>query len=326
MFKFFGKSYHVQYVALFLLGLILWSPAFYGCDIHNVSTIYNGSFAELINIFTSGLSPLIKTSIAYVIVFLLGILINRQATRHGIIEKNSLLVMLLFVVLSSIFPFNMRLGAQTVAGFLSFFLIAGLFRHDQEVGNIILSFDTGIIAGLIGLIYYPFFLLFIFLWFSLKIIGGVSIRNIMASTLGIVTPLTGEYLFYYFSGKENDYLEKLINVFQLSPVFSQLDSTESMFFVVVAFAFGIIGLFAVKNPAKLAIKQRKFLSILGLYDVLLVTLLLIFFDKTMIFISFPAVAIILGNVFGTIAGSKRLNILFFIVLLLILVNNWINCF
>ncbi len=326
MLKFFGKSYLIQYFALFLLGLVLWSPAIAGCvDLPKI-TQYNSAFDGLLN-FISGWPLFSKVMIAYLLVYFLAAMVNSLAARYSLIEKNSLLVMAMFIVLSSLFTFNMTLGPALLGGFFTYLLIAGLFKHDLITDNIVLSFNTGIFAGMIGLLYYPAFFLFFFIWFSLRIIGGTSWRNIAASMLGVFLPLFGEYLFFFFSGEESHYLEKLSAAFQTTnELLSGLDSADKLYYLVVVASFMIIGFFAIYNPVKLAVKQRKFLSVLGLFSISMMVILLFFNQPDFIFVAFPAVAIILGNVFSTVADSKKLNILFLIVLIMILANNWINCF
>ena len=326
MLKFFGKSYFIQYLSLVILGLILWSPAFTGCVRFPELNEYNGILAESLE-FLRGLPYFISVSAAFILVYISGILINKLAQRFLVIDKNSLYVILMFIVLSSLFVFNMVLAFHLVAGLLMSFFVLEIFRHEVTSDNIVLSFNTGFYLGLIGLIYYPAFFLVLIIWVSLKIIGGVTWRNSAASFIGAAIVLFGDYLYYFFSENESLFFEQIEKGFKVSfQLFSGVAfDNVTLFYLIILAIFFLAGIFAINNQGKLAIRQRKLMLILGLLSVSLVVILLFFNSKAMIFLMFPVVAIIIGNILEKVAGSKRLSIIFYITVILILINNWISC-
>ena len=325
MLKFFSKSYIVQYISILFLGLILWSPAFTGCVRFPVLNQYNGEFAGLFT-FLNEIPNILSVLIAFVLTYFLGMLLNNMAQRFSVIDKNSLYVLLIFVILSSLFTFNMIMAYQIIAGFILFFLILEIFKSEVVSENIILSFNAGFFLGLIGLFYFPASILILFIWFSLNIVGGISWRNIAASFIGVLIVIFGDYLYFFFTSNEEVFFQNLSRAFTVSfDWLNNLNNNISLFYLIMLAVFFIAAIFAINNPVKLAIRQRKILSIMGLLTIFLVVLLLLFNTKPMVYPVFLPVAIIFGSVLEKISKTKRINIMFLITLILILVNNWLSC-
>jgi hypothetical protein len=324
MLEFFRNSYLGQYLTVFFLGLILWSPRFLGCSDHVTNSFIVGD-PDWVDILKN-INPVIGTVLAFLIVYFTGILLNNLASHYEFIEKNSLYVLLMFVVVSSLFAVLENLSLIVINSLFIYLLLFKLFKHDEAPHNVFIALDAGLFLGLVAVWFNPALFLLPVLWISFIIIGGVSWRSFVSSILGVMMPLFGEYLYYFFTGDEQLFFEHFSNSFvsilNFNVPFHFAGFTLSTGMLIV---FTIIGLLAISAKGKLSIRSRKLFNILGLFILSTAFLIFVFYSENQISLLFPPVAVIIGYIFNTMAGSKRINILFGIILIMILINNWVSC-
>ena len=317
--KFFNKSYFPQYLAIFLLGVAWWLPVLFS---HGVQD--HREFFAPANFFPDVLEHWkINGWVTFIAVYLLGYLINKLAGIYGFTDKNSTLTFLFFMAFSSLLTHSLLSFQALLILMFSYFFTFLLFSHDSQTENTVRSFDAGFVLGLTGVIYPPAIFLIVAFWAALLVIGGVSWRNLITGSLGVMAPLFAVYLYYYFSGKETLFFQVLYNQVHDSLVWLSGLTEDKIFYLGFLAVFFLLGLLSVFSKRKLSVRLRRFQLILGILIMATSIVAVLYYDPNFIAFLLPWLALISGNVFTTVEDSKRISVLLAVIFVLLLVNNLI---
>ncbi len=327
MLKFFQRSFPLQFFIIFISGIILWMPVFIGCSPEIAETYLNGSLSVFIWNIYNELPDFIVVFVSYFLVFITGILVNNMVSKENIIDKNSLTILFLYILLSSLFPGEVAHSSLPLAGVLLYPFFKKVIKHEEVSGNYLLSYDTGLILGIISLFYYPLISGFLFIWLSFLIIKGLGWRNYVTSFLGVLTPLSVEYFYSFFSGKEKMFINRLTSAFTVKNVsFDILHSSFGYLLVSLLIIAIIGGLISLNLSVKMTVKQRKIMSVFGMYSVFFSLLIILFNGENTFYLLLPSIAVIYGYFLEGVSENKKVNILMISVIISVLVNNWFICF
>ncbi len=267
---------------------------------------------------------LISLFFSFFFMLLQAFMFNRLIADKNIVDRNSWLPALIFIVLISS-SFNL-FGLQPI-WFANFFMIIALEKvfevFDEDTVNIEI-FNVGLFISIASLFYFPATLFIILLIAALIIYYQINLRAILASVAGLLLPWIFVILYYYWYdllGEKLNYLRELrINFDLLSLPITPFGWA----------AIGVIGLISVIAIVKLylgtlrdkPIRIRKRLQILLIY--LIISILSISFVGTHVKVHHGIIVIPLA---GIIAGFFQENrrallgeILFSLLLLLLLVG------
>ncbi|RLD91378.1 MAG: hypothetical protein DRJ09_01325 [Bacteroidetes bacterium] len=325
MLKFFNKGFFVQYAFTFVLGLLLWLPAIVMSPLVEEPNFYWGELAKVIFDVNTNF-PVTGIILAYLLVYITALFINRMATDFGLVSKTSTLPLFVFIVMIGFSPSFHYMSPFIIILPLLMLLYLLLFKHYHNENNVFLSFDTGVILGIIALIYPPTAIVILVIWISLLSFKGISWRNFVVSLLGLLFPAFLAYSYYFFSGNESLAaglfpIKTLFN-FNLTYFPLSLNSLLNLILLLVSFISAIKVMQQQKN---LTIQQRSH------YTAVAVSIFLLLFVQLFLSLQLstslllvPAAALTVSNMLSNSSlKSKWINLLLVSVVIVSLINSFL---
>lgn len=267
---------------------------------------------------------MISLIFSFFFMLLQAFMFNRVIADKSIVDRNSWLPALIFIVLISS-SFNL-FGLQPI-WFANFFMLIALdkvFEVFNEDSVNIEIFNVGLFISIASLFYFPATLFIILLISALVLYYQLNLRAILASIGGLILPWIFVILYYYWF----DLLgEKLVYLQELSINFNLLALPITPFGWA---SIGVIGLISITAIVRLylgtlrdkPIRIRKRLQILLIYLVL--SIVSIAFVGTHVNVHHGIIVLPLaGIIAGFFQENKRAllgEILFSLLLLLLLVG------
>jgi len=233
----FKQKHPFLLVLLPLIAMVLWADAFL---LYNSVSLSSDNVAPLYYYIAIWFDQYRFLSVLLSFLFLIiqALMFNRIITDKGLVDRNSQLPALFYIVLMSN---NFSLMGLQPVWFANFFLIISLdkiFDVFNEDDVFIEVFNVGFFISLASLFYIPA------LWFILLIISAlfiyflVNIRGILASVIGFLTPYGFVALYYFWHDRLG---EKASELFNFNLLFSEL----SFYITPIGWAsIGVIGLVA----------------------------------------------------------------------------------
>src|ERR1035437_1483732 len=122
--RFFRSGFATQYIAIGIIGILLWSRAFFSPPgmppPDGPVPLYELIYALL------NTSPHAASLIGFILTLLSAFLLNRLLTRNEVVLKNSSLSALIFIALMSYFPFLLTLHQLSIATFILIMILERL--------------------------------------------------------------------------------------------------------------------------------------------------------------------------------------------------------
>jgi hypothetical protein len=200
--KFKGTGLDVV-ILIFIVGLLVWGGSFFhpgvpsslGYDVRPMPF-----FALLLKI--DALKPVISVLFTFILVLVTSFLIVNFNTSDFFIGERTFLPGLFYILISGIFP-----GLQVLNPVLPavVFLIPGLRKimDSYKVQGTAYSFFSAGLLISIGSLFYCSFIWFGFLlMIGIAILRTGNIKEIILSTLGLITPWFLTFGFLYIAGKD----------------------------------------------------------------------------------------------------------------------------
>ena len=138
---------------------------------------------------------------SYVLVLLTGLSINRMVARYGMLRKQSMMVLIMYGLLSSAFLSVQKLSP---VWFFVFFFIIGLeriFSGVQKHNPTANCFDAAFFMGLGSLFYAKGVFFFPLLLIAIGVLRLASFRSVTASVLGLLLPFILSFVWYFYWNK-----------------------------------------------------------------------------------------------------------------------------
>ena len=204
MLKFFGSSYIIQYVALFLIALVIWMPAF----IHPAGLPESfGMEAPLYQLLEGllGKLPFLVPYLAFLFILSQAILLNIILSYHELTPRNSLLTSFLFIVFFSTSPALQTIYPAMIVMFLMIALLHLIFKMQGQEDNITTVFSAGMLISLSSMIYLPVIFLLLFLWQVFMIYRIFSWREWVVSLAGLSIPYIYLLTFLWWTDRVSEY-------------------------------------------------------------------------------------------------------------------------
>jgi len=256
-------------------------------------------------------------SLAVVLISFQAIYLNYVVNQFKLVDNNTHLVSLFYVLLSVSNTSLLIVNHVLIVNTFLLFTLHQLFRMYNTRKDFTLAFNTGLLTGLITLIYYPAILIFPLVWIVLIYTKTPHWREFVISVLGLLLPVVF-YVTYYFL---TDQLTVLINSIPNNYVVfgkEQLPATHigrSFFYVLVVVGF-FSGINLIKQLDKNVVKIRKLLLVVVVMMILLTTSLLInSFDyfATFLLLATP-LSILLACYFNQVKRSWLAEMIFLCLL------------
>jgi hypothetical protein len=257
---------------LLLYGLALNWPLFFNkipaAINSNDSFLYQYFFGILIK-YTNNT---IIASIAFFILFLQAVSINKIVTDQKMFQRNNYLTGMSYLLITSIF--HVGLTSTLIAVSFLIWILSIMFNTSTQGNPKKNVFNIGLLTGVTVLIFSPAFLFVFVVFFGLLIFRPFKIQEWIVLVLGIIAPFYFVFAFGFLLDK-NEFLT-IPSMFLRLPKFN-LSGFEigslctTLLLVIIGFAF------TQSNMRKLLVQSRNCWSIITV--VLIFALLVPFFNK-----------------------------------------------
>ena len=241
-------------------------------------------------------------------VFLEAWLVNHIVTKHSILNKDSFLPALFFVLLNSLYPQQLFLSPQLIGNLFIIFMFYRLCNLYEAERPLYIVLDSGLYLGLAVLFNYDTLVYLPFILISVVLMTYFNIRFLLASIFGILLPIYLLCVLFFL----NDNLNDLIIIVNKSLDRTYLNQIKFNWIKLIPWILitGIVfvsGISLQTNYFKNKVKTRRILFTVALFIAISILLVLIEDHNIVFGICYLAVpvSIIMANYFI----SSRLAIL-----------------
>lgn len=325
MLSFFKNSYISQQIAVVVIALVLWLPAF----ITKSAFIPSEFQTPLYNIIVSLLdfSPFLLNAMAFFVYLLSVFLFNSVLSANRLVSKYSTIGAFAFVMmmccspeLHSCYPFIFACPFILMA-MHTLFLIYQTDAPENYMMNI------GYFIGIASLFYYPSVFLMIWVLLSLLIFRFKGLRLFMIPIVGfmIINALLLGISFMF--GKYDLLIDSYSNFFRNISFSVELTSVNKILLAVSGILFIVSVLRIVGNPG--SDKGTNVRKRVGVSLLLAVFAVIIFFmqkplmNNALIFMMF---AMFYAMILSDIRKSKIANVIMVVFLMLVVANQYLPLF
>ncbi len=188
MFLKLYKSKHPSIFYLMLLtSLALWSKTLFFSDSPIIETSTNMPLYQmLINLFDGNV--LLQNFTAYLMLAFQSILLVVLNKRHGFINYQGYLYVLIFFFVSSGMSSMQQLSAPLFSNLFFLFALSMVLSAFQKSNALSILFNTGILLNIATLFYAGMVFYILVLWIATIIIRGLDFRELIVMLLGYLTP------------------------------------------------------------------------------------------------------------------------------------------
>ncbi|MFW5724896.1 MAG: DUF6427 family protein [Bacteroidota bacterium] len=317
----FKNNHPFTLTLLVIVALALWLDGFF---LHQHTSLPQANHAPLYTLLVGFFeqNTLLSVVLSFLFMIAQAFMFNAIVTDKNLVERNSKLPALMYIVLMSS-SFNL-FGMHPVwfANFFMLIALSKMFEVFREEAVFIEIFNVGFFISLASLFYFPALSLILLFIASLIIYYLVNLRALLASLIGLGLPYIFVALYYYWFNR----LQEQWDTFARLPFDAGLSSMQFVPFGWVSIIIiGFIGIIAITR-LYLGTLRDKPIRIRRRYNVLLVYLLIsiasvAFAGKHTIFhhgiIMLPLAGILAG--FFQVNNRKMANEILFTILLLLIV-------
>lgn len=196
----FRKYTPLNILLLSAVGLVLCLGVF----THLPDNLMPVFFEPAISNFTGKLSPenispQANVLITLVLTIVQALLINTVINRFNLVGRSSFLAALMYMTLASLMLPFLVLSPILICNFLTIWMLDKLLSIYRRTEIKSLMFDLGMIVALGSLVYFPFIIMLLLLWFSLIIFRPFDWREWLAIPIGFATVyfLLGVVYFWF---------------------------------------------------------------------------------------------------------------------------------
>lgn len=213
----FKEKHPFLFVLLPVIALVLWSDAFFGYNSVALSSKNAAPLYYWIAVFFDQ-HRFWSVLLGFSLMIIQAYMFNRVITDKGLVDRNSQLPALFYIVLMSSSFSMMGLHAIWFANFFLIISLDKIFDVFNEDDVFLEVFNVGFFISIASLFYLPS------LWFVLLLIASlfiyylVNIRGILAAILGFFTPFMFLTVYYFWHDK---LAEKVTEYFSLQILFQE---------------------------------------------------------------------------------------------------------
>ena len=320
MIKFFRQSYAIQYVAIALLAIALWIPAFTSAK---ATMGLSEPVTPLFNLIDGllGFSPTIQLIFAFLLLVLDTLIFNAVMVKHQIIGKVSTLGAFVFVLLMSLtrtqtcfYPFIL----SSIFILLIINEIYDVYLFSNPEMNLL---KVGILVALSSMCYFPSIVLILWVMAALPIVKKGTLRLELIPLLGFLFTyflyFVGVYLFGDFLKIVHAYQDYLLNVMLSVEGFNLLNIILLIFLVVISIVM-LLG----NSKLEKAFAVRVKITLCVLMMVVAVALLFWGGNVLMNGLIFIVLAILFAYEFTYMDNTGWANLVLTLFLLLVFANHY----
>lgn len=258
---------------LLLYGLALNWPLFFKSAPATINSNDTFLYQYFIGIFNKFTSDTIISGVAFLILFLQAVILNKIATDQKLFQRNNYLVGMSYLLITSIFHIGFSSALLSIGVLI--WILSILFNMSNQGNPKKNIFNIGLLSGLAILIFFPTFLFVFVILFGLLIFRPFRIQEWFIVILGIITPFYFVFAFGYLLDKF-EILNSPTLYFSIPKFHLSAFEIGSICLTVL---LSIIGFgFAQSNMRKLLVQSRNCWTIITAF--LFFAIFIPFFNKT----------------------------------------------
>ena len=151
-----------------------------------------------------------SVSLAFIFIILQALLLNFVVNRHKLLEEQTLLPALSYILVSSLFyEFNIFSPPLLAAFFISWSADRILGIHKMEKADMEI-FDAGLLIAVASLFYLPSALLLIWLFISLSIQRAFNPREWIVALVGFLVPFFLAFTYFFWMDSLDYFLQEYL--------------------------------------------------------------------------------------------------------------------
>jgi hypothetical protein len=208
-------------------------------------------------------SPIIYPILAFTLIFLQAILLNRFINAQRMTNKPSFFPGMSYMLITSLLPEWNFFSAPLIINTILLFILSGLFKIYNQPNAKAAIFNIGLGLGIASFLFFPAITFLIWILLALAVMRPFKLNEWVLCLVGIITP----YYFYgvYLFLTDKWSIDNLFPHFSIGlPAITQSAwLAGSAFLLIVPFLMG--GYFVQDNLRRMLIQVRKGWSLLLLY-------------------------------------------------------------
>lgn len=278
---FFKNSYLPQYIALFLLAALLWTPSLLTSS--NEPELTANLISPLFPVFIKllGNNHLIITLINFVLVFSGAILSNHILEKNDLIPRNSLVAAFFFILLLSQVNFSIVNPGYIVVFILLVMLlfILGIYKIPEPYNQV---FNSGLLIAIASFLYFPSIAYLLFIWIVFLVYRIYYWREWIILPVGVVTLYILLWAGYFMFDKLEETIKEYSPFFRfnfLSESWHAFSILEMVVYALISFLFlwTLINILTHYSD-KLLIVRKRVISLFWFFVLLFISLFITGFE------------------------------------------------
>lgn len=256
MVRLFRSQYLIQYILLFLLTVVLWSDAllFPGKLVTGEGFRHFPAIAAFVRNY-----PYLAIALSVIVLYLQALILNGIAENHRLVERNQLVTAAIYILMMSSQPQMAQPNIMLIVNFLLIVLlykILNLYGKTEPLSDL---FDTGLLAGLAAMLFYPALVFVPFVFLSLLTFRHYRWREWVVPVIGMITPWMFVAGYYFWFNELENKLSEFIAFFSFRVPDPGMVTTEVLaiwllFLVLILTGLGKI--FRYANESTLDIRRK----------------------------------------------------------------------
>lgn len=319
--RIFKTGYVFHAVSILIIALLFWIPSV--LEQHQI--VDNSSSTLLYNVLVSIIDSnyYLGLLVSFLVVSVSGFILNRTIAINDLADKNTMLGLFFFVLLSVSLSSNILMNKLLMASLFLVLMVNALFKLPKGEATIPITFNASFYLGVASLFYYPLVLLIGFIWVSLLTCRIGSWREYVVAFVGVSIPIFFTFFWYFYNDLFYVFYENLVNAFNLDLRFVQISILE---IIIVILLIGIIIPSILKMGSSLMEKniavRQKLSMVIWLFVFICVTIF--FFEKHHVLGGLLIVpsTIILANITNGVKKLKWVDFYISLLFVLILINHY----
>ncbi len=257
------KSLHNNTISAIVLGpflvLALWVRYFF-IDITHLTSLDNPSMPVwdiLIDPYL-GYSRFTAALASFVLALLTGLSINRMVVRYGMLRQQSMMVLIIYGLLSSAFLSVQKLSPVWFFVFLFVIGLERLFSGVEKRNATSNCFDAAFLLGIGSLFYAKGVFFFPLLLIAIGVLRLANFRSLVAAVLGLVFPFILSFAWYFYMNKGFVFFEALSENLVANPGQYNHDVYSRVYMGLIIFITGLSILATVRQMGIQKIIVRRY--------------------------------------------------------------------
>jgi hypothetical protein len=322
------KALHNSTISAMVLGpflvLALWARYFL-VDITHITTLDNPSmpFWDFLVEPYLGYSQFTAALASFVLVLLTGLSINRMVVRYGMLKQQSMMVLIMYGLLSSAFLSVQKLSP---VWFFVFFFILGLerlFSGVQKRNATANCFDAAFLLGIGSLFYAKGIFFFPLLLIAMGVLRLANFRSVVAAILGLGFPLILNFSWYFYWNKGFVFFESLSENLVANPGQYNHDVFSRIYMGLIIFITGISILATVRQMGTQKVIVRRYHRVFIWVILISASAVLTpFFSVEMLPLAAIGAAVTISNWLEYVSRKMVKEVILLLIVIVTLLGQW----